>query len=206
VLLDRLLDRAALELLPFGVCDVRRGVRIEFAPSAEAHLYCVLRGKGALRTELGFAAEVAASSVAIVPSGAAHLFEPTGGSARVISLRTVHTSVRLPTVIAGDGAPGLLVICARLRAAGESLAAFDGLFAPLVLDLGDSPSAAGTFAALLSEQEEHRPGQRRMSELLMYQCLVHLLRERPNLWSAGEPDAARMRTTAVGLKAPRSAP
>jgi hypothetical protein len=205
VLLDRLLDRAALELLPFGVCDVRRGVRIEFAPSSEAHLYCVLRGHGALRTGLGFAAEVAASTIAIVPAGTAHLLEPSGGSARVISLRTLNTSVRLPTVIAGDGAPGLVVICARLRGAGESQTALEAIFAPLVLDLSDSASAAPAFAALLAEHEGHFAGQRRMSELLMFQCLIHLLRERPELWNVSAPNIATERTTAVALKAPRSA-
>lgn len=207
MLLDRLLDSAGLELSPFALCDIRRGVRVELSPSADTHLYCILRGEGALRAAQGFAAAVAPSAIAIVPRGIAHVFEPKDGSTRVVSLRSVSASARLPTVIAGDGACGLLLIGARVRAADSTRNLLEPLRMPIVLDAAETSWAAQPFAALRAEQEQSWPGRRHMTELLMHQCLIHLLREHPSLWAPTDAAAERdARTTAVGLKLPRTAP
>src|SRR5262249_20340337 len=148
VLLDRWLDQAELTLAPFAVCDVRRGVRVEFSGSEEPHVYCILHGEGALRATQGFAAAISTCTVAIVPAGVPHLFEPCGGSSRMISLRPVHASARLPAVIAGDGEPGLLLICARLRDNGACEEPVLQLQTPLAVDLLELPWAVQAFDAL----------------------------------------------------------
>ncbi len=180
MLLDRLLDRAGLEVSPFALCDVRSDTRVELPPPSELHLHCVTGGRGTLCTAGGFRAALAPATLALVPIGCAHVLEPLGGGARSLSVDSARQSDHIPKLIVGRGAPGLVVVCARVRAAAEGAPAlFDGLTQPLVIDLAATPGAP-LFAALSEEIEQRLPANRRIAGLLMQQCLMHALRQ---LWN-----------------------
>src|SRR3954468_11885553 len=70
VLLDRVLANAANEVMPFAVCDVRRGVRVEMRPTDTPMLHCVARGNGVLWTTPDDATPLGEGALAIVPRGA----------------------------------------------------------------------------------------------------------------------------------------
>lgn len=191
VRLDRMLDAHGIAVCPFAVCDVRRGVRLELAPMPETHMHCVLAGEGALQIADEPAIWLVPGMVAIVPANVAHGFVPRGGGARLVSLRSLGNSDRMPTVVAGDGEAGLLFVSGRVRIANGAPSPFDRVLMPLAIDLSDAPFVGQTFAALLAEQERCSPGRRHMTELLMTQCMIRLLRELPTLWAPGDSNAAR---------------
>lgn len=178
MLLDRLLETAELDVLPLAVCDVRRGVRVELPASSDAMLLCIVRGSGELRSAEAPGIPISMASVAVVPAGTPCVLEPEGGSRRVLAIEAAGKSDHVAKLIAGAGEPALLVICARLRAVMRGgLDLFESMRAPLVVDLSDVAVVLPMFESLLEEQQRRLPGNRRMSELLLQQCLTHALRK-----------------------------
>jgi AraC family transcriptional regulator, activator of mtrCDE len=191
VLLDRLLETAELDVLPLAVCDVRRGVRVELPIADDATLLCIVRGSGELRTMTGTAPAlrggasgdapgiaIGMACVAVVPPGTPCVLEPEGGSRRALTVEAAGKSDHVAKLIAGAGEPALLVVCARLRAVMRGgLDLFEAMRAPLVVDLSDVAVVLPMFECLLEEQQLRLPGNRRMSELLLQQCLTHALRK-----------------------------
>lgn len=178
VLLDRLLETAELDVLPLAVCDVRRGVRVELPVSDDARLLCVIRGSGELRSGDAPGLPIGTASVAVVPAGASCVLEPEGGSRRALTVEAGGKSDHVAKLTAGAGEPALLVVCARLRAVMRGgLDLFESMRAPLVVDLSDVAVVLPMFECLLEEQQLRLPGNRRMSELLLQQCLTHALRK-----------------------------
>lgn len=178
MLLDRLLETAELDVLPLAVCDVRRGVRVELPAGDDAMLLCIVRGRGELRSTDTSGIPIGMASVAIVPAGTPCVLEPEGGSRRLLAIEAAGKSDHVAKLIAGAGEPALLVVCARLRAVMRGgLDLFESMHAPLVVDLSDVAVVLPMFECLLEEQQKRLPGNRRMSELLLQQCLTHALRK-----------------------------
>jgi AraC family transcriptional regulator, activator of mtrCDE len=177
VLLDRLLESVGLELQPFAVCDVRRGVGVALPAAREVQVHYTIRGAGELIDERGARVALSATSITIIPPGLACEIDPEGGVARRLAVGPSSSSDHVATVVAGGGEPGVLLLCARMRAQfGGALALFDQLRAPLVVDLAEDERARPVFEALLEEQRSRLPGSRLMTELMLQQCLLHALR------------------------------
>jgi AraC family transcriptional activator of mtrCDE len=194
VLLDRLMDNAGLDVSPVAVCDVRAGVRVELPALPEPHVHCIVRGHGELRTAMGLALPIAPGSVAIVPAHTVHSLEPCGGAARVLKVGAAVSSDHVPAVTAGSGEAGLTFVCGRIQSTRcESLGLFDRLLAPVVVDLSDVPGILPLLETLLDEQASRAPGNRRMTALLMQQCLMHLLRKQCREGDAALPWLAVVR-------------
>jgi AraC-like DNA-binding protein len=178
VLLDRLLDSAGFEVIPAAVCDVRRGVGVELPPLADAHVHCVVRGRGALRTDSDVALSLSPATLAIVPAHTAHVLEPDGGCTRLLKVGAATSSDHVPTLTAGGGEPGLTLVSGRIRASRRNaFGVFDGMTAPVAVALSDIARIHPLFEALLDEQSGRAPGNRRMTALLMQQFLMHALRK-----------------------------
>jgi hypothetical protein len=177
MLLDRLLDRIALQVRPVAVCDVRKGVALELRTLDEPHLHCVLGGEGFLLID-GSATALAEQTLALVPANTAYRLEPNGGAQRALSVAPVTGSDHVPRIVAGAGEPGVSVLCARMRDAApdDAVGLLAGLQEPVAADLYDDPSAGPLFAALVLEQQQRLPASRRMLELLLQQCVLLLLR------------------------------
>jgi AraC-like DNA-binding protein len=177
VLLDRLLESAGLELQPFAVCDVRQGVGVALPALQEVQVHCTIRGAGELADERGARVALTAASIAIIPPGLACEIDPDGGCARRLAVGPSTSSDHVATVVAGGGEPGVLLLCARMRAqSGGALALFDQLRAPLAVDLSEDARARPVFDALIQEQRSRLPGSRLMTELMLQQLLLHGLR------------------------------
>lgn len=178
MLLDRLLDRAGLEVIPVAVCDVRRGVGVALPPLADAHVYCVVRGHGVLRADGDLELALSPATLAIVPAQMAHVVEPNGGCARVLKVGAATSSDHVPALTAGGGEPGLTLVSGRIRASlRNAFGLFDGMTAPVAVELSDIARVHPLFEALLDEQAGRAPGNRRMTALLMQQFLMHVLRK-----------------------------
>lgn len=211
MLLDRLLDSVGLQIEPVAVCDLRAGVRMELPPQPEPHVHCVVRGRGRLgsgraRCELSLGAHV----VALVPPNAAHGIEPEGGATRSLKLGSQRSSDHLPALTAGGGESALLLVSGLIRTRAQTpFGLLDGVRTPIGVDLSGVPRAAPLFEALLAEQVGRPPGSRRMTGLLIQQCLVYALRELseraecPLPWLRGIKDARLARALQMMLRAPQ---
>jgi Cupin len=213
VLLDRLLDSVGLEIEPVAVCDLRAGVRMELPSQAEPHVHCVVRGHGQLgvgTARAGVELPLAAQMIALVPPGTAHTIEPAGGATRSLKLGGHRSSDHLPALTAGGGASALLLVSGLIRTrARVPFGLLDGVKRPIGVDLSSLPRAAPLFDALLAEQVGRPPGSRRMTGLLIQQCLVFALRELaarddcPLPWLRGIKDAGLARALQMMLRAPQ---
>lgn len=200
MLLDRVLESVGLELQPFAVCDVRRGVGVALPAVQEVQVYYTIHGGGELLDERGARVPLSAASIAIIPPGLGCEIDPVGGCARRLAVGPSTSSDHVATVVAGGGEPGVLLLCARMRAqSGGALALFDQLRAPLAIDLSEDARARPVFEALLDEQRSRLPGSRLMTELMLQQCLLHGLRRLcdadpcplPWLWAFRDTGLAR---------------
>jgi hypothetical protein len=87
-----------------------------------------------------------------------------------------------------DGEGGLLVVCGTITATvGGRYGLFDHLTEPVVADIGAEPAIHAAFDQLLLELGMPGVGSRALSEALMKQCLVLLLRNLLARGGAGRP-------------------
>jgi len=94
----------------------------------------------------------------------------------------------LVTFTAGDGSRDLLVICATISASyGGALGLFDHLQEPIVQDLSSEAPIRHAFEALVAEVAKPGVGTQALSEALMKQCLILLLRRHLTEAGAGSP-------------------
>ena len=79
--------------------------------------------------------------------------------------------------VAGDGTPELRIACGVVSVSyGDSLGLFQQLRHVLVTDLSGFPQTRLAFETLLTEQSGASPGSATLTQALMSQCLVYLLR------------------------------
>ena len=78
---------------------------------------------------------------------------------------------------AGDGSGDTLVVCATISASyGGALGLFDHLRGPVVADLSEGETLRNLFAVMLGEIATPGIGTQALTEALMKQCLILLLR------------------------------
>jgi AraC family transcriptional activator of mtrCDE len=179
VLLDRLLSNLDLTLRPFAVCEVSPGWRLRLGSLDWVTVHFVLAGSGRLRTDDGTVVALPEQSLALVPSGRAHLIE-TGDPIEheVLATRPRLRADHLDVYEAGPSAADELVVaCGRLQAHYSSgLGLFDRLDEPLVLEFTDVPEMAAVFERLLAEERERSGTSQLMLTALMSQAMILLFR------------------------------
>jgi AraC-like DNA-binding protein/mannose-6-phosphate isomerase-like protein (cupin superfamily) len=179
MLLDRLLGALEVEVAPFAVCDVRRGWSVDMPPDGHVALHFIVSGEGTLSTSGAANHPFGEGSVILVPPGHAHRIELPHATDHVLDA-AADCSVPehgLKRVVAGEGSPGVLMVCGAVRATyAGTFGLFDEMNAPLVIDAGDEPMLRHVFEGLLAEQARLRPGSAAMMRALMTQGLVLLLR------------------------------
>ncbi|MCG8419871.1 MAG: AraC family transcriptional regulator [Proteobacteria bacterium] len=181
MLLDHLLDHISLEVEPFAICRVQRGWRLALPAERTVQLHFVVAGSGRLIAGQ-WSASLSRCTLAIIPAGVDHRVQPDSEVEREVTARAArrHSAAIGAEIIAGDDDNdlGLSMICGRTVATfGEALGLFDQLDQPLVQSFGEAPEVEELFAQLVAEQLAVRPGVRRMTQLYMEQCLVHLFRQ-----------------------------
>lgn len=183
-LLDRFLAALDVGVAAFTSCDVRHGWQLVFEPSRSASLHYCLAGAGTMNVGNGPPIAVEQHSFVLLPPRVAYSFEAggirtseCGGSVRHGRLLAPPFEESVPTIRAGDGEEGLLTACGEVRFAHTWAAdLFAGLATPIV-ERFDGPDGLGDqFVMLLAEGARPRIGTRALTEALLKQCLVLLLR------------------------------
>ena len=169
---------------PFATCLLDRGWRLSLPGPPDAMFHFVLQGSGFIRDPSGHRHRLDRFYLAVVPKGIPHALEC---GTEIQSERTIQASlisegaVRL---VAGQGVPDLRIACGVVSVNyGDSLGLFQRLNSVLVADLSDFPQIRVAFETLLAEQSGANPGTEALTQALMSQCLVYLLRhlsEHPN--------------------------
>ena len=184
MLLDKLLRNVLVHVEPFATCLLDTGWRLRLPGPPDVMFHFVLRGSGFVREPDGRLHGIERFHLAIVPKGIPHALE-CGVDIR--SERVVQeppTSDGVVRIIAGEGPADLQIACGLVSISyGDSLGLFQGLRGVLVADLSGFPQVRLVFETLLSEQSRTGAGAEALTQALMSQCLVYLLRhlsERPD--------------------------
>ena len=178
--LDRLLTALAVRLHAFSVCAIQQGWRLAF-PSFEAvTVHYVLKGSGALRVGNGPWLAFAPQSVLIVPARQPHVAGEAGAVAHLAHAadRCTLLGDGLVGFTAGDDSRDTLMVCGAISASyGGALGLFDLLRDPMVEDFPASSVHRNAFDLMLAEVASPGLGTQAMTEVLMKQCLIALLRQ-----------------------------
>jgi len=186
--LDRLLTELAVRLHSFSVCEVQQGWRLAFASFEAITVHYVLKGSGALRVGNGPWLAFAPRSALIIPARQSHIVGEAGPVSQTVSADD-HCSMLadgLVTFTAGNGSRDTLLLCGAIPAAyGGALGLFDLLREPMIEDFSGSGVVRHAFDLMLAEVANPGLGTQAMTETLMKQCLIamlrqHLLRDDPS--------------------------
>ena len=193
-LLDRLLVTLAVRLRAFSVCRIQLGWRLGFGPFEAITIHYVLRGSGSLRVGDGPWHPFAPHSVIVIPAGQPHALGEAAahlGEARAEDHCTLHGD-GLVTFAAGDGSPDTLVVCGQISASYEgALGLFELFQAPMIEAFPSNGAVRASFEAMMAEVVAPSLGTQAMTELLMKQCLIVLLRQH---LLGGDPASPVLRT------------
>lgn len=180
ILLERLLANLQVGVEPFAICEVRGGAALAFAPVADATVHYTLAGEGAIRLGGGVEIAVVPHSFVVVPPRMRQRI--THRPARIgdnrLPLRACASVVDgMRRLRAGEGADGVIMACGAIRATYRRMAGlFDYLPEPIVESFSGDDPIRRAFEQLLAELAEPQPGSAAMTEALMKECLVLLLR------------------------------
>jgi AraC-like DNA-binding protein len=179
-ILDRLLTTLAVKLHAFSVCHIQRGWRLTFAPFDAIVIHYVLAGSGAVRVSGGEWLPFRERSIVIVPARLSHALgeaQAPAGEARGEDHCTLLDD-GLVKFTGGDGSPDTLLACGSITASyAGALGLFDFLREPMIEDMSASNALRQAFEVMLAEVAEPGLGTGAMTEALMKQCLIVLLRQ-----------------------------
>jgi AraC family transcriptional activator of mtrCDE len=179
--IERLLANMEVGVGAFACCDIRRGHQLTFdaRPAAGVH-YC-LAGQGALRLRSGESVKLRQHSFVLLPPD---IIYSLGANKKEdldqVPRRRLRPSLfkeSVPTLTAGVGASGLVTVCGEIRFAGIGAPGlFSHLSKPLVEHFDARSGLREQFVILLAESARPQFGTRPLTEALLKQCLILLLR------------------------------
>ena len=202
-LLDRLLITLAVRLRAFSVCEIQRGWRLMFSPFEAITIHYVLRGSGSLRVGQGPWISFAPHSIIVVPARQSHVMGEAvdgAGEAQAADQCGLHGD-GLIAFRAGDGTPDTLLVCGQISDSyNGALGLFELFKAPIIGMFSTDSILHRSFELMLAEVARPALGTQAMTEVLMKQCLIILLRQHlladdsgtsPVLTALREPRLAR---------------
>jgi AraC-like DNA-binding protein len=199
-ILEELLTTLDVRLHAFAVCEIQEGQAVRFDAMQAVVVHHVLAGRGVLHQHGDLPVEFGPRSIVVVAPGRAQSLSAgaTDGSAPLGS--GMLLSDGLLKFDAHHGGGELVTVCATITAThGGGFGLFDHQTAPIVGDVSDAPEFNAAFDLLLAEVKAPRMGTRALTEGLMKQCLIMLLRRQlvrseahtPLLRALREPGLAR---------------
>ena len=178
--LDRLLTTLAVRLHAFSVCEIRQGRRLAFPAFEAVTVHYVLKGVGALRVGEGAWLPFGPRSAIIVPARQSHVLGDATSIAEEVQAED-HCSLLGDGLIrftTGEGQAEILLVCGAISASyGGGLGLFGLLREPMIEDGSMHPVLGSAFELMLAEVASPGLGTQAMTEALMKQCLVTLLRQ-----------------------------
>ncbi len=188
--LDRLLTALAVRLHAFSVCEIQQGWRLAFSSFEAITVHYVLKGSGALRVSNGPWLPFAAQSILVIPARQSHIVGDAGPTGRMVYADD-HCSLLadgLVTFTAGDGSRDTLLLCGAISASyGGALGLFNLLREPMIESFSEAGVVRPIFELMLSEVANPGLGAQAMTEVLMKQCLIALLRQHLTRDNASSP-------------------
>ena len=203
-LVDKFLANMDVGVGAFTLCDIRVGHQLTFEPCSTASLHYCLAGRGTMRVKNGITITLQQHSFVLLPPcltyslGASESEESWSAPRR--RLRAPPFKESVPTIQAGEGETGILTACGEV---GVPVTSTPDLFAHLsgpIVEHFDGPDGLrNQFVLLLAESARPGIGMRVLTEALLKQCLVLLLRRQiehgtpsiPWMKAMAEPGLAR---------------
>ncbi len=178
--LDRLLTTLAIRLHACSVCQIQHGWGLAYSAFDAITIHFVLAGQGTWRVGTGPVLPFAARSALVVPAHQPHVLGGSGPGIQLVRADE-HCSMLgdgLVSFTAGDGSRDVLMLCGMISASHNSaLGLFDLLREPLIQDFSADPGMSPVFDLMLAEVTRPGLGTHAMTEVLMKQCLITLLRQ-----------------------------
>ena len=178
-MLDRLLTTLAVRIHAFAMCEIKSGWRLVFEPMDAVTIHYVLNGSGTVRISGGIDVTYAPLSIIVVPAkvvqslGETHAVKAEANASENCGM----LADRLVKFTAGDGSRDTIVVCATISASyGGALGLFDTLRGPVVDDVSHDDTTRRLFGAMLAEIAAPGVGTQALTEAMMKQCLILLLR------------------------------
>lgn len=176
-LIERLLATMEVGVEAFTSCDVRRGYDLTFDASAAATVHYCLDGNGELVIN-GSSFKMRKHTFVLLPPGIIYSVGSVGkereGTSRRRRFRAPLFAESVPTIKAGEGKTGIVTACGEVSVAGVDL--FGGLSAPIIEHFDGPEGLRDQFIILLAESARPMIGTRALTEALLKQCLILLLR------------------------------
>jgi len=189
-LLDRLLVTLAVRVRSFSVCRIQWGWRLDFSPFDAITIHYVLRGSGSLQVGDGPWRAFSPHSIIIVPSRQRHVLGEADdfvGEARAEDHCALHAD-GLVRFTAGDGSPDTLLVCGQISDTHTgALGLFELFQGPIVEDFAGNATLQASFELMLGEVASPGLGTQAMTEVLMKQCLILLLRQHLTVEAISSP-------------------
>jgi AraC-like DNA-binding protein len=178
--LDRLLATLDTRLHAFAVCEVQRGFRLVFDPMEAVVIHYVLAGTGLLEVGSGPPVPFTPHCILIVPPRQSQSLSASHGDLQDVEAAESCSPLadRLIKFDARVGPGDLLTICGTITATyGGTFGLFDTLSGAIVEDVAAVEQLRSAFQTMLAELTQPGIGTRALTEALMKQCLVLLLRQ-----------------------------
>ena len=179
-ILNRLLDTLDTRLHAFAVCEVGSATRLVFEPTEAVDVHYVLAGTGFVQVGTDEARPIQPHCVVIVPPRRKHGLSSSIGELRDVRWEEVCSMFAdgLVKVDASAGKGELLTVCGTISATyGGAVGLFDFLTEPLIENVGAVQQLRSAFHIMFTELASPSVGTRALTEALMQQCLILLLRQ-----------------------------
>jgi AraC-like DNA-binding protein len=177
--MERLLAAMEVGVGAFTSCDVRRGYDLTFDASSSATVHYCMAGAGELMVINGSSFKMRKHTFVLLPPGVVYSVGSTGKQPkrnfRRRRFRAPLFAESVPTIKAGEGRTGVVTACGEVSVApGVDL--FGGLRAPIIEQFDGPDGLRDQFIILLAESARPTIGTRALTEALLKQCLILLLR------------------------------
>ncbi len=178
--LDKLLTTLSVRLHAFALCEIQGGYRLGFDPMDAVTIHYVLAGSGVLQIGNGASVPFSPHSIMVVPARARQSLgeaSPVRGEAPADE-NCKMIADGLLKFTAGEGSPTTRVLCGMILATyGGTLGLFEHLSEPIVVDAGNAEPLRRVFQEMIGELAMPSVGTRALTEALMKQCLILVLRQ-----------------------------
>jgi AraC-like DNA-binding protein len=177
--MERLLAAMDVGVGAFTSCDVRKGYDLTFDASSSATVHYCMAGNGELMVINGSSFRIRKHTFVLLPPGVVYSVGSAGkqpkGNFRRRRFRAPLFAESVPTITAGEGKTGIVTACGEVSV-GQGVNLFSSLSAPIVEQFDGPEGLRDQFVILLAESARPMIGTRALTEALLKQCLILLLR------------------------------
>lgn len=179
--MERLLATMEVGVGAFTSCDVRRGYDLTFDASSTAAVHYCMVGNGELMVINGSSFKMRKHTFVLLPPGIVYSVGSVGKQQKGASwrrrFRAPLFAESVPTIKAGEGKTGIVTACGEVSVAtGPNVDLFSGLRTPIIEHFDGPGGLRDQFIILLAESARPTIGTRALTEALLKQCLILLLR------------------------------